>query len=159
MSIRDVESPHRILASDVVPVHVAGLLRHIQTVCDPGRGIAITLEVDESLYVSADPDLLVYALGVLLSVTCLAQPDLANVSLSSQADDDGIQIEAVGETCAGVAALNRPISLDLTFAQQAIASMNGSVELGRNGEDEKLFRLTLPPARPSRISSRPIGGR
>lgn len=78
MSIREAESSHRILASDVVPVHVAGLLRHVQTVCEPGRGIVITLEVDDSLYASADPELLVYAVGVLLSVTCLGQPEGAH---------------------------------------------------------------------------------
>lgn len=159
MSVRDAESRDRILASVVVPVHVAGLLRHIQTVCEPGRGIAITLELDESLYASADPDLLVYALEVLLSVTCLAQPQFANVALSCGADEDGIRIEAEGESSAGLAAINRAIFLDLTFAQQAIASMNGAVELGGQAPSGRLFRLTLPPARPSRISSRPPGGR
>jgi len=157
MSITEADSPHRILASDVVPVHVAGLLRHVQTVCEPGRGISITLEVDDSLYASADPDLLVYALGVLLGVSCLGQPDFAKVALSCDADDGGIRIEAEGEL--NEAALERPVSLDLAFAQQAVSSMNGALEVSCRPGSGRLFRLTLPPARPSRISSRPPGAR
>ncbi len=156
MSLSEAESQHRILASDVVPVHVAGLLRHLQAVCDPGRGIAVTLEVDDSLYANADADLLVYALGVLLSVTCLGQPAAAKIALSCDADDGGIRIEAEGEL--GAVARERPISLDLAFVHQAISSMNGVLELG-TGEDGKLFRLMLAPARSSRISSRPPGAR
>lgn len=137
-------------------MHVAGLLRHVQAVCDLGRGIGITLEVDESLYASADPDLLIYALGVLLCVTCLPQPNFANISLSCDAEEDGIRIEAEGEPREGLAATQRPISLDLSFARQAIAAMNGTVELGGHARPGTLFSLTLPTARPSRISSRPI---
>jgi len=159
MSTREAESQHRILASDVVPVHVAGVLRHIQAVCDPGRGIAITLEVDESLYASADPDLLVYALGVLISVMSLAQPEFANIALSCDADEDGIQIEADGERPTSLESTKRPILLDLSFAQQAVASMNGAIELSSQAHPGRLFRLTLPPARPSRITSRPAGSR
>lgn len=157
MSITEAESQHRILASDVVPVHVAGLLRHVQTICEPGRGIAITLEVDDSLYASADPDLLVHALQVLLSVTCLSQPDSANIALSCDADDGGIRIEAEGAS--GNARTARPSALDLAFAHQAVSSMNGTLELSRDPSATRLFRMTLPPARPSRISSRPPGGR
>jgi len=154
MSITQAESQHRILASDVVPVHVASLLRHVQNICDPGRDIAITLEVDDSLYASADPDLLVYALGILLSVTCLAQPDAANIALSCSADDGGIRIEAEGEPPEGGTA--RPIARELSSAEQAIRAMNGALELEHAA---CLFRLTLAPARPSRISSRPPGTR
>ncbi len=159
MSIPEAESQHRMPAADVAPVHVASVLRRIQAICAPGRGMTLTLEVDESLYASADPDLLVYALGVLLSVNCLTQPDFAKIALSCDADEDGIQIEAEGEAAVREKAENTPLSLDLSFAQQAIASMNGAVELGSQTEPAKLFRLTLPPARPSRISSRPLGNR
>ena len=151
MSLSEAESQHRTLASDVVPVHVAEVLRHVQTASDLGRGITVTLEVDDSLYASADPELLVYALAVLLDVTCLGQPELANIALACGADDGGIRIEAEGAACS--VKTDRPISLDLAFAHQAISSMNGRLEVG-DASDGRLFRLTLPPARPSRISSR-----
>ena len=156
MSLSEAESPHRILASDVVPVHVAEVLRQVQTLCALGRGITVTLEVDDSLFASADPELLVYALGVLLNVTCLGQPELAKIALACDADDGGIRIEAEGEK--SEPKTERPISLDLAFAHQAISSMSGTLEVG-DASDGKLFRLTLPPARPSRISSRPPAAR
>jgi len=158
MSIDQAETRHRILVSDVVPVHVAGVLRHMQAVCELPRGMAITLAVDESLYASADPDLLVYALGILLSVTCLDQPDSASIALICEADDGGVRIQAEGTPAASGAGSSRParpIALDLTFAGQAIMAMNGALRVGGKPGSGTLFRLSLPLARPSRISSRP----
>jgi len=162
MSMSEAEAKYQIVGADVVPVHVASILRQLQAAYEPPRGIALTLEVDETLYASADPDMLFSALRVLLQASCAGQPDFANISVNCDTADEAVCIEADGEDGLPRGPTVRgeyPSSFELTLAQLTISSMGGGLDLSHDARSSRLFRLLLPHARPSRISSRPVSAR
>jgi hypothetical protein len=157
MAPQEAHSKHAALASvELVPVHLAAVLRQVQAACELAPGITISLDVDEWLYASADPELLASVLRSLLAAASARQHSGAIIALSCHAEDAGVRIEAEGEADAKrwltAEELGAP---EMTFLHGAMARMNGGLTLSYDHRAGELFRLSLPLARPSRVSSRP----
>jgi signal transduction histidine kinase len=151
------------------PVRVATVLRHLQASAIPERAIAITLELDESLYVNADEMLLTSAVSNLLHNAIKFSRAGARIALRCRAEEGGVVME-VEDQCGGLAAgdparLFEPfvkgdehpenLGLGLAITRRAAEAMNGRVSVEDHPGDGCTFCLTFPPARPNRISSPP----
>lgn len=84
-------------SAQLEPVSVANVLRHLQASAKPERGISLTIEVDESLYVNADEEQLAVAVGNLLHDAIQSCAPGAHVVMRSRAEDEGVLIEVDDE--------------------------------------------------------------
>lgn len=159
----DTEAP-----LDLQPVRVASVLRQLQASAIPDRAISITLALDESVYVNADETLLTSAVSNLLHNAVRFSGAGACVTLSCRADDDGVIVE-VEDECGGLAEdestrLSSTFEdgqtwesrgLGLAMTQRAVAAMDGRLSVENRPNQGCTFKLTFPPARPTRPSVSP----
>ena len=94
-------------SAEVEPVQVAKVLRQLQSSSIPERGVSVTIEVDESLYVNADEVRLRLAVGNLLQQAVKSWAAGAHVIMRSRADDAGVVIE-VDDECGSTPSLAFP---------------------------------------------------
>lgn len=152
------------------PIRVAMVLRQLQASAIPDRAISVTLEVDDSLHVNADETLLTSAVSNLLHNAIDFSRSGARVALSCQSEPAGVVI-AVEDECGGLpdgsenellrSSLGGPgengigAGLGLSIARRATEAMGGVISVENRPGDGCAFRLTFPPARPSRSSVPP----
>ncbi|HKO52998.1 MAG TPA: HAMP domain-containing sensor histidine kinase, partial [Polyangiaceae bacterium] len=82
---------------DLKPVHVASVLRDLEASSIPDRGVAISLQLDESLFIAADEMLLTSAVGNLLHNAVKFSPVEGRVYLRARASDGHALIEVEDE--------------------------------------------------------------
>jgi hypothetical protein len=140
-------------------VHVASLLRALQSAESVERQIAIVIETDEALMVAADPLLLTAAVGNLVYNAVTFSRDRGRVILRSRAVPEGISIE-VEDECEGLhsgdpAALFSPLvcvdhrevaSLWLAAAKRSAKALNGTLYVEHQVGVGCTFCLILPHA-------------
>jgi signal transduction histidine kinase len=140
-------------------VHVASLLRALQSAEGLERQIEIVIETDEALMVAADPLLLTAAVGNLVYNAVTFSRDRGRVILRSRAVAEGISIE-VEDECEGLhsgdpAALFSPLvcdhhrevaSLWLAAAKRTAKALNGTLYVEHEVGVGCTFCLILPHA-------------
>jgi signal transduction histidine kinase len=151
------------------PVGVTNVLRHVQASAMLDCAISVTLAVDESVYVNADEGLLTSAVSHLLHHAIKFSGVGARVTLSCQADEDGVVVE-VEHDCGGLAE-DESARLSSTFhaseadesrrrvlamTQRAVAAMFGRIAFATRPNHGCTFRLTFPPLGALRLSSRSL---
>jgi signal transduction histidine kinase len=157
-------------ALDLKPLQVAAVLRNLQAAAVPERGISVTLEVDESLHILADEELLMSAVGQLLDNALRCSCWGAHVIVRCRAEELGVSIE-VEDECGGLPDRD-PLQLlaraiepadhphghsdsGLATSKRAVEAMGGEVYVENYPGRGCTFALLFPPARPSRITSIP----
>jgi signal transduction histidine kinase len=156
-------------ALELRPVRVADVLRSIQASITPERGITVTLEVDESLHIAADDALLESAVAQLLHNALRFSHWGAHVVVRCRAEEPGVLIE-VEDECGGLLDSD-PVQLrsrsiepadggsnadsGLTRSKRAVEAMGGEMYVENYPGRGCMFALLFPPARPSRVTSRP----
>lgn len=154
-------------ALDLKPLKVAAVLRQLQAAAALERGMSVTLEVDESLHVLADEELLMSAVGQLLDNALRCSCWGAHVIVRCRAEELGVSIE-IEDECGGLPDRD-PLQLfsraiepadqphgradsGLAISKQAVEAMGGEVYVENYPGRGCMFVLLFPPARPSRIT-------
>jgi signal transduction histidine kinase len=137
---------------DLKPIQVAAVLRQLQAAAVLERGMSVTLEVDESLHILADEELLMSAVGQLLDNALRYSCWGAHVIVRCRAEELGVSIE-IEDECGGLPDhAHSHADSRLTPTKRAVAAMGGEVYVEKYPGRGCLFALLFPPARPSRIT-------
>lgn len=146
------------IAPDLRPLCVATLLRQVEAAAIPQRGIAVTLELDESLHVEADELLLASAVGNLLHNAMKFSRDGGRIQLRCRCEGDRVVIE-VEDECGGlppgsserlflpfVKGTAHPAStgLGLAITKRAVEEMHGHIDVVDEPGQGCIFRLSFP---------------
>ncbi len=131
---------------------VAKVLRDLQADAIVEEG-AITLEVDESLHIAADEDLLTAALGSLLHQAIKVSRSPARIVLRARAEDDGVVVELEND-CAGLppasweslfeSADENHRSPGLALSKRIIERLGGSIRLNSEPGGSCAVLLSFP---------------
>ncbi len=89
------------VAPTMQPVHVASLLRDLEAAALPDRGVVLSVELDERLFIAADEMLLTSTVNNLLHNGIKFSPPGSTVHLSARALGGMVAIE-VSDQCGGI---------------------------------------------------------
>lgn len=126
------------------PVRAAQVLRRVQAKASVPRGISLSLELEESLFVLAHEERLTSALSSLVQNAIDRSEDGALVLLSCRADERGVAI-AVEDESAGAQ------RGELWPVQRAIEAMAGELSLETHAGQGRTVTLRFAAAGQSRL--------
>jgi signal transduction histidine kinase len=149
---------------ELVPVHVAEMLRDVEASAIPDRGINIVLEVDEVLFIRADEMLFSSAVSNLVhNAVKFSRPE-STIHVSARSQDEVALIE-VEDECGGLgqhtletlceayttgrSSETKGIGLGLSITKQAIEAMHGELRVVDRPGHGCTFTLVFPLLSPS----------
>lgn len=152
------------------PVRVASVLRSLQASSIPERAISIGLDVDETLYVSADEVLLTSAVSNLVNNAIKFSCSGARIVVGCRAEEQGVVID-VEDECGGLPEGDprqlfapfvkgnespKNLGLGLAITERVVAAMGGEIHVENHPGRGCTFSLLFPLARrPSSVPPRP----
>ncbi len=147
---------------ELVPVHVASVLRSLEAAAIADREITIQLELDEQLFIAGDELLLGSAISNLLHNALKFSKPGSSVRLGARISDDRVQID-VEDHCGGLqqedpAELFEPYvkkregsqkgtGLGLAITKRAVEAMNGDLNVADRPGEGCVFIARFPMLR------------